>query len=305
MKKPGIAMCSKLALQVPLFAVSASMAFGQGGSQGSGGTSSNGPGVNKSENPVLWNQLNTGDYEGMLAETVTIQGFNNDSVRAYYSRPLGEGPFPGIILIPHMPGWDEINRETARRFSQHGYVVICPDIFGRFGQGMPADIAAKAREAGGVRDDSVMGDCKGALGYLKSQAYSNGKVGVIGMCSGGRHSFLAACQVDGLSAAVECWGGNVVQQQLTEAQPVAPIDLTARLKVPLLGIFGNDDRSPSPDQVNLHEAELKKYGKDYVFYRYDGAGHGFWYYDRDAYRPVAAMDSWNKVFEFFAKHLKE
>ena len=97
----------------------------------------------------------------------------------------------------------------------------------------------------------------------------------------------------------------MTKEDLSPARPVSPIDLTPQLKVPLMGIFGNDDRSPTPEQVNQHEAELKKHGKNYVFHRYDGAGHGFWYYDRDAYRPVAAMDSWNKVFEFFAKHLKE
>jgi carboxymethylenebutenolidase len=250
-----------------------------------------------------WNQLNTAAYEAMIAETVTIRGYNGDLIRAYYSRPMGEGPYPGIILISHMPGWDEINREVARRLTQRGYAVICPDIYGRFGQGLPADIATKAREAGGVYDVSVIGDCEGALAYLKSQPYSNGKVGVIGMCSGGRHSFLAACQIDGLSAAVDCWGGGVISANVTAAQPVAPIEMTANLKVPLMGIFGNDDRSPSPEQVNQHEAELKKHGKDYVFHRYDGAGHAFWSYDRDGYRPAAAIDSWNKVFDFFWKHL--
>ena len=252
-----------------------------------------------------WNQMHTGIYEGMIAETVTIRGYNNDLVPAYYSRPLGEGPFPGIILISHMPGWDELHREVARRFTQRGYAVICPDIYNRFGQGLPADIAAKAREAGGVHDVSVIGDCEGSLAYLKSQAYSNGKVGVIGMCSGGRHSFLAACQMDGLSAAVNCWGGGVIMADtdLSPARPVSPIDLTADLKVPLMGIFGNEDRSPTPAQVNQLEDELKKHRKDYEFHRYDGAGHAFWSYDRDAYRPAAAIDSWNKVFDFFWKHL--
>jgi len=298
MKRSGIA--------VPLIAVSASLAFGQGANQTPPSPAAGAaPGPAKSTQPTLWNQLHTGEYEGMLAETITMRGHNNDLVRAYYSRPLGEGPYPGIILIPHMPGWDEMNREVARRFTQHGYVVICPDIYGRFGQGLPTDVAAKTREAGGVRDDTVIGDCTGALGYLTAQPYSNGKVGVIGMCSGGRHSFLAACKIDGLSAAVDCWGGNVIQANLTPAQPVAPIDLTKDLKVPLLGIFGNDDRSPSPDQVNQHEAELKKHGKTYFFHRYDGAGHAFWSHDRDAYRPVQAMESWNKVFEFFGKYLRE
>jgi len=254
----------------------------------------------------MWNQLQTDAYEGMLAETITMPGYSGDRIHAYFSRPLGNGPYPGIILIPHMPGWDELNREVARRFTQHGYAVLCPNIYERFGHGLPADIAAKAREGGGVSDDSVMGDCEGALQYLNSLPYSNGKAGVIGMCSGGRHAFLAGCRVKGLNAVVECWGGRVVmaKEELTLKQPVAPIDLTADLGCPLLGIFGNDDKFPTPDQVNLHEAELKKHGKNYQFFRYDGAGHGFWSYNGDMYRPVQAMDSWEKAFSFFEKYLR-
>ena len=255
----------------------------------------------------MWNQFNTGEYEGMLAETITMTGFNGDKIHAYFSRPLGQGPYPSIILIPHMPGWDELCRETARRFTQHGYLTIVPDIFSRFGYGTPQEVAGKAREAGGVPDDSVVGDCEGALDYMTSLLYSNGKTGVIGMCSGGRHAFLAACKVQGLDAAVDCWGGRVVAsaEELTPSNPVAPIDYTEQLGCPLLGIFGNDDRFPSPDQVDIHEAELKKYGKDYEFHRYDGAPHAFWSYSSPSYRPEQAMDSWGKVFDFFGRHLRD
>jgi carboxymethylenebutenolidase len=254
----------------------------------------------------MWNQLKTNEYEGMLSETIAIHGYKGDSVGAYFSRPLGKGPYPGIILIPHMPGWDEFCREAARRFSQHGYMALCPDIFGRFGYGSPEEVAGKARAAGGVPDDSVMGDCAGSAEFLRDAPYSNGKVGVIGMCSGGRHAFLAACKVDGLDAAVDCWGGGVVaaEKDLTPARPVAPIDYTQELSCPLLGIFGNEDQSPTAEQVNLHEEALKKHGKDYQFHRYDGAGHGFWYYHTPMYRQVQAMDSWEKVFDFFGKHLR-
>jgi carboxymethylenebutenolidase len=205
-----------------------------------------------------------------------------------------------------MPGWDELNREVARRFTQHGYVVLCPDLYERFGHGLPADVTAKVREAGGVSDECVMGDVAGALDYLTAQPYASDMVGVIGMCSGGRHAFLAACKIKGLGAVVDCWGGGVVMSpdDLTPKQPVAPIDLTANLGCPLLGIFGNDDTMPSPEQVDLHEAELKKHGKEYTFLRYDGAGHAIWNYTRDAYRPEAAMDSWDKALAFFDKHLK-
>jgi carboxymethylenebutenolidase len=205
-----------------------------------------------------------------------------------------------------MPGWDELNREVARRFTQHGYVTLCPNIYERFGHGTPADVAGKARQEGGVPDASVIGDCEGALQHLNALPYSNGKVGVIGMCSGGRHSFLAACKVKGLNAAVDCWGGRVVmsKEELSPNQPVAPIDLTPDLGCPLLGIFGNDDKFPTPEQVNQHEEALKKHGKNYQFFRYDGAGHAFWSYNGEAYRPVQAMDSWEKVFSFFEQHLR-
>ncbi len=253
----------------------------------------------------MWNQFQTDEYQGMLAETITLPGYNGDFIHNYISRPLGDGPYPGVVLIPHMPGWDEFYRETTRRFSQHGYVAICPDIYCRFGHGTPEEISLKVRNEGGVPDESVIGDCESAIKYLKSQPYSNNKVGVIGTCSGGRHSFMVACQASGVDAAVNCWGGRifVTHEELTIAQPVAPVDYIEKLNCPLLGIFGNDDHSPTQDQVNRFEEELKKYGKNYSFHRYDGAGHGFWYYHTEMYRPKQAMDSWSKVFKFFEEYL--
>ena len=93
------------------------------------------------------------------------------------------------------------------------------------------------------------------------------------------------------------------KDELTEKQPTAPIEFTAKLSCPLLGLFGNEDRSPTPEQVDQHEAELRRHGKAYEFHRYDGAGHGFFYYDRPMYRIEQALDGWQKVFAFFGKRL--
>ena len=253
----------------------------------------------------MWNDIHTGKYEGMIAETVTIRGYNGDPVNAYYSRPLGDGNFPGLVLIPHMPGWDEYCREAARRFTQHGYAVVCPDIYCRFGQGNPAEIAAKARETGGSPDEVVMGDCQGAVDFLKVQANTNGKVGAIGMCSGGRHAFMAACRVEGLDAAVDCWGGNIFGECTDlSGKKYNAMDFAKDLKCPLLGIFGNDDKFPTPDEVNRMEAILKELGKDYEFHRYDGAGHGIWYYHTPMYRQQQAMDSQEIAYSFLEKNLR-
>ena len=254
----------------------------------------------------MWNSATTDALPGITAEMITYPGGNGDRIHAYVARPNGTGPYPGIVLVHHLPGWDEIYREFARRFADHGYTVICPDLYCRDAHGKPDDVAAPIRAAGGAPDDRVVADLGAAMEWLKSQPTSNGKVGIIGTCSGGRHAVLTASRVQGFAAVGDLWGGRVVipQDQLNEKQPVAPIDYTRDLNAPLLGLFGNEDQAPSPEQVDQHEQALKQHGKDYEFHRYDGAGHGFFYYDRPAYRQEQALDGWNKVFAFFDKHLK-
>jgi len=102
------------------------------------------------------------------------------------------------------------------------------------------------------------------------------------------------------------WGGGrgaQAEDDRPEKPRVQPRDFTKDLSRRMLGLFGNDDRAPSPEQVDLHEAELKKHNKDYEFHRYDGAGHGFFYYHRPMYCIEQALDGWEKVFGFFHKHL--
>jgi carboxymethylenebutenolidase len=142
--------------------------------------------------------------------------------------------------------------------------------------------------------------------FLRSQPYSNGKIGVIGFCSGGRHAYLAACSLADIDAVVDCWGGNVIVDDpklLNAKRPVAPIDLTDRMRCPFIGLFGNDDENPNRVQVDRTEAVLRRLGKNYEFHRYDGAGHAFFNTARPAYRAEQALDGWNKVFAFFRKHL--
>ncbi len=253
----------------------------------------------------MWNSFNTDQHQGLLARVTTYAAGQGDLIHAYVARPEGNGPFPGIVLVHHLPGWDEFYQEFARRLANHGYTVISPDLYCREGHGRPDDIAARVRADGGVPDDRVVADCEAAQRWLKSLPTSNGKVGIIGTCSGGRHAVLVAGRVQGFGALVDLWGGGVVASgdQLTAKQPVAPIDYTEGLSAPLLGLFGNEDQRPTPAEVDQHEEALKKHGKTYEFHRYDGAGHGFFYYDRPAYRQEQAMDGWSKVFAFFGKHL--
>jgi carboxymethylenebutenolidase len=253
-----------------------------------------------------WNSFRTDSPQGAVtSELITFSGGNGDQIHAYVSRPTGAGVTPGVVAVHHMPGWDEFFREFSDRLARHGYTVICPNLYDRFGQGSPDDIAAKVRGEGGVPDDSVVADCAAAREWLLAQPTSNGRTGIIGTCSGGRHSLLTACRTTGWNAVGDLWGGGVIMSadELSPARPVAPIDYISSLSAPVLGLFGNEDKYPTPEQVDQLEAELARHGKEYEFHRYDGASHGFFYYFAPMYRPEATMDGWEKIFAFFGQHL--
>lgn len=244
-------------------------------------------------------------YDAIQAETISIRGHDGDDIEAYFARPLGPGPYPGVVVIHHMPGYDRATKEIVRTFAVYGYSTVCPNLFHRYAPGArAADAAAAARAAGGVPDAQCLGDVDGAIHHLRTLPNANGKVGVIGYCSGGRQTYLVACSLD-VDAAVDCYGGRVVASpdELSPAHPVAPVDLTAEMRCPLLGLFGADDANPSPEHVAVMEKALQEHGKTYEFHTYEDAGHAFFSVDRPSYRLDAAKDGWKRIWAFFGEHL--
>jgi carboxymethylenebutenolidase len=241
--------------------------------------------------------------DGILAETIAITGHNGDEIEAYRAVPLEPGSRGGIVWIHHMPGYDRETKEFVRRLAVDGYNAICPNLYWREAPGAdPDDAAATARAAGGVPDERLVGDVAGAAEYLRGLDGASGRIGVIGHCSGGRHAFLAACSLK-LDAAVDCYGAFVVEdppEGIPRAlQPI--LGLAPNLSCPLLGLFGKDDRYPSPESVAALDDELNRLGKEHEFHSYDGAGHSFFSVDRPAYRVEAALDGWQKINDFFGK----
>jgi carboxymethylenebutenolidase len=243
--------------------------------------------------------------DALLAETIMISGHNGDEIEAYSARALDESPRGGVVVIHHMPGYDDPTKEIARNFAYHGYNAVVPNLYWREAPGAsPDDAAATARANGGVPDERLVGDVAGAVAYLKGLGNSNGKVGTIGYCSGGRQSFLAAVSLD-LDAAVDCYGAFIVGE-VPAGLPlkVGPIvDKTPSLSCPLLGLFGLEDKYPSPEHVAELEAALKANGKTYEFHSYPDTGHSFFSVNRPAYRVEAANDGWEKIFTFYGRYL--
>jgi carboxymethylenebutenolidase len=241
----------------------------------------------------------------LRAETVRIGGHGGDEIEAYLAQPLDEGRYGGVVVIHHMPGYDASTKEIVRRFAANGYLAVCPNLYSREAPGAePDDAAAAVRAAGGVPDERLVGDVAGAASYLRALSTSNGKVGTIGYCSGGRQSFLAACSLD-LDAAVDCYGAFVVEPP-PEGFPlkVRPLlDIAGDLRCPLLGLFGDEDKHPSPEATAELEQALTKAGKSFEFHTFEGAGHAFFAPDRPSYRVEAANEGWQRIWSFFGTHL--
>ena len=220
--------------------------------------------------------------DAIRAESIRINGHGDDEIEAYLAQPLGDGPYGGVVVIHHMPGYDEPTKEITRRFADHGYLALMPNLYSRDGIGRdPAEAAAASRARGGVPDDQLVGDVAGALRHLRALDRSTGKVGTIGYCSGGRQSVLAACHLD-LDAAIDCYGGFVAEEPPADyglaARPF--LDRVKDLSCPLLGLFGAEDQHPSPEHVAALARALEEAGKTFEFHTFDDAGHAFFAVDR-------------------------
>src|ERR1700761_7751243 len=243
-------------------------------------------------------------YAAMLAEPGTMTGHNGDEIAAYSARTLSAGPVGGVVVLHHLPGYDRQTKEFTRTFAAGGLNAVMPNLYHREAPGAaPDDAMAAARASGAIPlpDDRIVGEVAGAAAYLRGLTNSNGKVGVIGHCSGGRQSFLAAVSLQ-LDAAVDCYGGHVGGGTPPQGHPLYGmpplVDKTAGLSCPLLGLFGVDDAAPSPDDVATLEEALKANGKTY-----EGAGHAFMQVDRPNYRPEAAVDAWQHIWDWFGRYL--
>jgi carboxymethylenebutenolidase len=244
--------------------------------------------------------------DAFTSGTTTVTGHHGDVIEAYAATPVAPTGAGGMVVIHHMPGFDEATKEIVRRLASWGYAAVCPNLHHRDAPGAaPDDASAANRANGGVSDDRLVGDVAGAVEHLRAVPGGNGRVGVIGFCSGGRQSVLAACSLD-LDAAVDCYGAFVLAAPPPDRAGLAVTSLRPMLgdlSCPLLGLFGVEDRNPAPAEVAELDTLLIEAGKEHTFRSFDDAGHGFFAVSRPSYRVAAATDGWQVVQDFLAQHL--
>jgi len=241
----------------------------------------------------------------ILAYEVHHPGYESYGVPAYVARPSGSGAFPGVVITHGIHGYEEHMKEVARRFAALGYACIVPALYCRedFLAVVEEDDLQKASAALASRlNAQTVADLAGSLDYMQNSSFVNDKIGLVGFCSGGRLALVFACQTEGLSAFVNFYSNSIFLQ--TDANPIPAGDMLQNLSCPMLGLFGEEDTNPSPEDVTRLRGGLEDSSKTFELVSFKEAGHAFFSDTRASYRPEAAYMAWGRCLEWLSRYLK-
>ena len=216
---------------------------------------------------------------------------------AEVARPKEGGKHPAVLVIMEAFGLNDHIKDVARRIAAEGYVALAPDLYYRGGKDHVAGYADLQKAIGwmmALKDGEIVADVGAAVAYLERQGDVHAdRIGVTGFCMGGRVSYLAAAELpDKIKATAPFYGGGIA------------VDRTAQVKAPVLAFFGEKDGFIPVSVAEELKTALQREKKDGEVIVYPGADHGFFCNERASYQKEAADDSWRRVKDFFAKHLK-
>ena len=184
--------------------------------------------------------------ERNLGTHIDLTASDGFTLGAYRAEPQGK-PRGGLVVIQEIFGVNHHIRNVCDRFAAQGYVALAPAVFDRiqrdFECGYTPDEIAHARTFIPKIDwDAMMRDTAAAIAAVTSA----GKVGIVGYCMGGSVAFLAAAKLDGLSAAVGYYGGQIAKN--ADDKPKVPTQLH----------FGDQDQSIPMSDVEIVRAEAAR-----------------------------------------------
>ena len=225
-------------------------------------------------------------------ETRPIEfAINTHSAPGYLAQPADGQPHPGVVVIQEWWGLVPHIKDVAERLAHEGFVTLAPDLY----HGQAAAEPDEARKLAMALDAqrAVQEIAAGARYLKKMPNVAPQKVGVVGWCMGGGLSLsTAAHHADLFGAAVAFYG-----------RPLTASD-TARLQVPVLGLYAEHDHGIPLEAVRAFEAEMDKRHVPHEVHIYSGASHAFFNDTRpQIYQAAAAQDAWQKTLAWFRKYL--
>lgn len=223
-------------------------------------------------------------------ETETVEYL--DGTTGYLARPVGEGPFPALVLIHEWWGLNDNIRDLAFAFAQQGYMALAVDLY----EGQVATTPEEAGAlAGAVRGDvdTAFTNLESAVSYLKARTdVDPTSLASVGWCFGGGWAYEMAKNDLGIDASVMYYGR------------FSPDDDLSMMRADILGHFGEDDRSIAVDDVIQFQANLATLDGDHAVFIYPNAGHAFANEDNEeAYNEEAAKTAWTRTLEFLKREL--
>lgn len=276
----------------------------QGLSRRGFGRTALGAGFAASVLPVVAQTTIKTDAQGLVVgeAEIVVGGFK---MPVYRAAPAGRTGAPVVLVVSEIFGVHEHIADIARRFAKAGYFAVAPELFARHGDPQSYGEIARlqAEIISKVPDAQVMGDLDACAAWATSQGADASRLGVTGFCWGGRITWLYSAHSPAVKAGV-AWYGRLVGAA-SALTPRHPVDLTAELKAPVLGLYGSADTGIPMDSVEKMKAALASGGaaaRASRFQVYEGAPHAFHADYRPSYRKEAAEDGWRRCLEWFRTH---
>jgi carboxymethylenebutenolidase len=253
--------------------------------------------------PILAQAIRT-DTTGLVAGEVSIKS-GNDRITGYEARPDRPGRYPVVLVISEIWGLHEYIRDVARRFGKEDFYAIAPELFQREGRvSQLSDVQEILKIVLNVPRRQILQDLSATADYERGQSAAlSERVRVTGFCWGGSTTMQYAANDKKVGAAV-AWYGPPGRGYKDEPQPVSGFDVAKDITCPFLGLFGEEDKNPTPEDVHKFEAMLKQHNPHVEIVIYPNAGHAFHADYRQSYRAEAAQDGWMRCVGWFNRYLR-
>jgi len=246
-------------------------------------------------------QMITTDSNGLVAGEIKIP-VKGGEIPGYRAMPRAGGPFATVLVVHEIFGVHEHIKDICRRLAKLGYFAVAPALFAREGDVVRmTDIQQVMKVVANVPDRQVASDLDATVAWAQSTGHADiKKLGIVGFCWGGRQVWLYAVHNPNLRAGVAWYG--ILQRPKTAMTPESPLDLAARINVPVLGLYGGADAAIPMSQIEEMQRALKAAGKPSEIVVYPDTPHGFNADYRPSYRPEQARDGWKRMQAWFKDH---
>src|SRR5262247_4397101 len=228
------------------------------------------------------------DTDGIVAGDQVVK-IGDYEMPVYEARPSTGKDTPIVLVISEIWGVHEYIRDCTRRFAKAGFYAVAPELFKREGGvAQLPNIQDILKIVLAVPRKQVLGDVAAAVDWAKKRPGARAdRVGVTGWCWGGSTVYQVAATNPDIKAAV-AWYGPPARPYPDTPNPVTGFDVAKDIKMPFLGLYGEMDQNPKPEDVKKFEELVKQVNKRAEFVIYPGAGHGFFADYRPSYNAAAA-----------------